>query len=259
MQRGVLTLAAVAALWTLPAFADPVIPQGVFLTTQGEGQYLAKDLLLGAKVHNSDGKIIGDVEDLILNADNQVQGVIMGVGGFAGFGEKRVAVALPALQIKNESGVVIVSLPQATKEVLDALPAFERKQPPKSLLDRAIEKAQELSDKSSVTAKDAYEKAKQEAGPALEKASEAAKKAYEDVKQEAGPAMEKASEAAKKAYEDAKQEAGPALEKAKEATKNAYDAAKETLQQPSTTTPAATPPATTEPAPAAPPAETPKQ
>ena len=218
MQRGVLTLAAVAVLSALPAFADPVIPQDVFLTTQGESQYLAKDLLLGAKVHNAEGQIVGDVEDLILDADNQVQGVILGVGGFAGFGEKRVGVALPALKIKNESGVVIVSLPQATKETLAALPAFERKQPPKSLIDRAIEKAKELSDKSSVTAKDAYEKAKVEAGPALQRAEEAAKKTYEESVK-------------------------PALEKAGEATKEAYDAAKEAVAPKPAETPPATPPA----------------
>jgi len=218
MQRGVLALAAVAAFWTLPAFAQTVtIPQDVFLTTQGEGQYLAKDLLLGAKVHNAEGQIIGDIEDLILNADNQVQGVVMGVGGFGGFGEKRVGIGLAALQIKNEDGKVTVSLPQATKEVLDALQPFERKTPPKSLVDRAIEKAKELSDKGSVTAKEAYEKAK----PALEKA-----------------------------YEDVKTQAGPALEKAQEATKDAYDAAKKAMETPA----AGTPPATTD---AAPPAATP--
>jgi len=232
-----LALAAVAALAALPVFAEPAIAQDVFLTTQGEGQYLAKDLLLGAKVHNADGQIIGDVEDLILDGNNQVQGVILGIGGFAGFGEKRVGVALPALQIKNESGVVIVSLPQATKETLDALPAFERKQPPKSLIDRAIEKAKELSDKSAVTAHDAYEKAKQEAGPALQRAEDAAKKTYEESVR-------------------------PALEKAGEATKEAYDAAKDAMApKPEATpaeTPAATPPAAEPAAPAETPAEAPK-
>ena len=222
MQRGVLAVAAVVAFWTLPALAQTAtVPQDVFLTTQGDGQYLAKDLLLGAKVHNADGVIVGDVEDLILNADNQVQGVVMGVGGFAGFGEKRVGVNLSALQIKNENGVVTVTLPQATKETLDALAPFERKTPPKSLVDRAIEKAKELSDKGSVTAKEAYEKAKEEAGPALEKAQEAAKKAYEDVK--------------------------PTLDKAQEATKDAYDAAKKAMETPPADAPATTPPAETTP------------
>ena len=176
----------------------------MFLPTQGEGQYLARDLILFAKVHNADGRIIGDVEDLILNSDNQVVGIVMGTGGFAGFGEKRVAVRLNALQIKNEDGKVTVTLPQATKEVLDALPAFKRAKPPKSLLDRAIERAKELTDKSSVTAEDAYKKAKKEAGPALEKAKEAAKGALEEAKEKAAPALEKAGEVAKGAYDGAK-------------------------------------------------------
>ena len=228
MHRGVLAVAAVVALWTLPAFAQTTgVAQDVFLSTQGDGQYLAKDLLLGAKVHNAEGAIVGDVEDLILNADNQVQGVIMGIGGFAGWGEKRVGVALSALQIKNENNIVTVTLPQATKETLEALPTFERKTPPKSLVDRAIEKAKELSDKGSVTAKEAYDKAK----PALEKA-----------------------------YEDVKTQAGPALEKAQEATKDAYEAAKKAMEPAPTDTPATTPPATEPTPPAAtPPAETPKE
>ena len=210
MTRGVLTLAAVAALWALPALADPAaapaeVPADVFLTTQGENQYLARDLLLFAKVQNADGQIIGDVEDLILNADNQVEGVVMGTGGFVGFGEKRVGVHLDALQIKNEDGVITVVLPQATKEVIDAVEPFKRTKPPKSLLDRAIERAKELSSKSSVTAKDAYEKAKEDAGPALEKAKEAAKEAYEDVKQKAAPVIEKTRDAAEGAYKGARE------------------------------------------------------
>jgi hypothetical protein len=202
MTRGVLTLVAVAALWTLPALADPAeVPADVFLATQGDNQYLARDLVLFAKVQNADGQIIGDVEDLILNTDNQVEGVVMGTGGFVGIGEKRVAVRLSALQIKNEDGKVTVVLPQATKEVLDALPPFNRTEPPKSLLDRAIERAKELTAKSSVTAKDAYERAK----PTLEKAGEAAKDAYEEVKETAAPALEKAKKAAEGAYKGARE------------------------------------------------------
>ncbi len=129
MKRGVLTLAAVAALCALPALADPAaVPADVFLATQGENQFLARDFLLFAKVQNADGQIIGDVEDLILNGDNQIEGVVMGTGGFVGFGEKRIAVRLSALQIKNEDGKVTVVLPQATKEVLDALRALQAHQ-----------------------------------------------------------------------------------------------------------------------------------
>jgi hypothetical protein len=206
MTRGVLILATAAALWALPALADSTqIPANVFLPTQDESQYLARDLILFANVKNADGQIIGDVEDLILNGDNQVVGIVMGTGGFAGFGEKRIGVRLSALHIKNDDGKITVTLPQATKEVLDALEPFKRKQPPKSLLDRAIKRARELTAKSSVTAEDAYEKAKKEAGPALENATERAKEAYEGMKEKAGPALEKAGDVAKGAYEGARE------------------------------------------------------
>ena len=217
-MRGVLTLAAAAVVLALPALADPAqIPADVFVPTQSEDQYLARDLLLFAKVHNADGLIIGDIEDLIFNANNQVVGVVMGTGGFLGFGEKRIAVNVGALQVKHEDGKIYVSPPQATKEVLDTLEPFHRKQPPKSLIDRAMERAHEFTDKSSVTAKDAYEKAK--------------------------PALEKAGEAAKGALEKAEEKAAPALEKAKDVAKGAYEGAREALDKP-TDKPAGSPPAT---------------
>jgi len=259
MRRGVTSLAAAVAalaLLSAAATADPAaIPANIFLSTQGGGQYLARDLLLGNQVYNADGKIIGDIEDLILNSNNQIEGVVMGTGGFAGFGEKRVAVVLSALQIKNDNGKITITLPQATKEVLDALEPFQRTTPPKSLIDRAIAKAQELSDKGSVTAKDAYDKAKEEAGPALEKAKEQAKETYEQVKKEAGPALEKAKEQAKETYEEIKKEAGPALEKAKEQAKEAYDNARKSVETMPETGPAAqgTPPVPPESKPSSPP------
>ena len=194
MQRGVLALAAVAAFWTLPAFAQTVtIPQDVFLTTQGEGQYLAKDLLLGAKVHNAEGQIIGDIEDLILNADNQVQGVVMGVGGFAGFGEKRVGISLAALQIKNENGIVTVSLPQATKEVLDALAAVRaqdaaqvagrpRHREGEGALRQGLRHREGSLRQGQARAGEGLRRREDAGRPALEKAQEATKDAYEAAK-----------------------------------------------------------------------------
>ena len=61
--------------------ADTTIPAGVFVARQAGDQQLARDFLIGAKVHNADNKIIGDIEDLILDELNTVEGVIIGVGG----------------------------------------------------------------------------------------------------------------------------------------------------------------------------------
>lgn len=191
-------LAAVAAVslgLTVQAQAQD-IPQGVFFESQRPTEFLARDLVLGAKIYGPDKKIIGDVEDLILNDDNQIVGVIMGVGGFLGVGEKRVGVRYRALQFDTEGDKVVVSLPEATQAVLKAVPAYNRSAPKKSLLDRAIEKARELRDKTAVTSKTAYEKAKETAGPALEKAREATTQAYEKAKEATSQAYEKAKEAA---------------------------------------------------------------
>lgn len=190
---GTLVASAVMSL----SVAAQEIPQGVFFSKQQPNQYLARDLVLGAKVLGPDGKIIGDIEDLIMNDDNQIVGVVMGVGGFLGVGEKRVGVRFRALTFKTDGNKVIVSLPEATQEVLKALSPYERAQPKKSLFDRAIEKAKELRDKSARTSADAYEKAKKEAGPAYQKAKKAAGEAYEKAKKAAGEAYEKAKEAAK--------------------------------------------------------------
>lgn len=163
------------------------IPQA-FVRNQAPGQTLARDRLIGAKVHNREGTIIGDIEDLILSQTNQVVGIIMGVGGVAGFGEKRVGVQYGALQFQQRDGKLHIVLPVATKEVLAAVPAYVRLEPRKSFIERTREKGQEI-----------YDRTKEQAGPAYEKAKEAAGKAYEAAKDAAGQAVEKAKEAVKPA------------------------------------------------------------
>lgn len=187
MNKLILGLAAVAAVaFAVSASAEEqkaAIPSGIFYKGQQANQWLAKDLLVTAKVYNAQGQIIGDIEDLILNDHNEVEGVIMGTGGFLGAGEKKVGVRFSALKIEEKDGKRTILLPEATKEVLDALLPYQRATPPKSLFDRAMEKAKELADKSSETAKDAYQKASE----AAKEATEAAKEAYEKAKESTKP------------------------------------------------------------------------
>lgn len=219
MKKTIFSLVALGALIAASpvlaqqakAPAAPVeIPRGVFFQEQPPTAYLARDTVLFAKVRDSNGKIIGSVSDLLINDRNELIGAILNVGGFLGAGEKSIAVRLSALKTEEKDGKLSVTLPEATKAVLQALPAFKRAKPPKSLLDRIKEKAQELTDKSLVTGQDAYEKAKQEAGPALEKAKDATGRAYEKAKEATGQAYEKAKEATGQAVEKAKEAAQPA-------------------------------------------------
>lgn len=178
-----LSVMLLGAVASAAQAAETAIPEGVFLERQNESQQLAKDFLLGAKVHDANGKIVGDVEDLILDEFNRVQGVIMGVGGVLGLGEKRIGVRLPALQIQEKDGQQIVVLEEATKDVLKALKPFERARPPKSFFERAMDKAKELATKTSETTSDAYKRAKEKVGPAYEQAKEKATEAYNAAKE----------------------------------------------------------------------------
>jgi PRC-barrel domain protein len=187
------------------AGAVPALADDAFFAEQKPTEYLAKDRLIGANVHNKDGKIIGHIDDLIVDGDNKIVGALISAGGVLGIGKKEVAVPFAALGIESKDDGISVVLPIATKEALTAAPEYKRVKPPKGWLQRAVEKGQEIHD----VGKDAYESAKEQAGPALEKAKQAASDAIEKAKQEAGPALDKAKQEAQEAIDKAKQAAQP--------------------------------------------------
>jgi hypothetical protein len=204
-MKKIISGAAALALLATAAVAEPAAPQGVFIKSQTADEYLAKDHLIGVKVKGPDGKIIGDIEDLIITDGNTVIGIVMGTGGFLGMAEKKIGVQLSALKFDEAAGALSVSLPEATTAALDAAPAYERAQPKKSLWDRAKEKAVELKDKTATTTNQAVEKAK----PMLDDAKQKATEAYEKAKEAATPAYEKAKEAVGGAVDAAKEAAQP--------------------------------------------------
>jgi sporulation protein YlmC with PRC-barrel domain len=174
-----------------PAAAETKIPTGVFLAGKTSKQYLGRDSLIGAKVVNKEGLIIGDIEDLIINSDsNVIEGVIMGVGGFLGAGEKKVGVRYAALQITRKDGKTTIALPQATKEVLAALKTYDRVDARKGLVERAKEKGKELTDK--IKGGDALDKAKAAGQATVDKTKELGGKAVEKGKELIDTAKEKA-------------------------------------------------------------------
>ena len=142
MKKAFVIVTVGTVIMSIPALAGEG-GSGGFVGAQSSDQYLARDHLIGAKIRGKDGKIIGDVEDLIINDKNQVVGVVMGTGGFLGVGEKKVGVDISALKF-DETGAI--TLPEADKAAITSAPVFQRTAPAKSLLERAREKVLELSD-----------------------------------------------------------------------------------------------------------------
>jgi sporulation protein YlmC with PRC-barrel domain len=164
------TPAAPAAKAAEPAKAKPVaIPANTFFRGQAVNQYFAKGRLIGAKVTNKAGENIGDIEDVIIansKGSHDVIGVIMGVGGFLGVGEKKVGVQLGALKFKDGKYNMDVS-----KEALAAIPAYTYGEAPKTL----AQKAGDAAKKAGEATKEAAKKAAEATKGAVEKAKEAVK------------------------------------------------------------------------------------
>ncbi len=76
--------------------------------------------LLGAPVYSDAKTKIGTVKDFVVTPNAYVSYVIVAVGGFLGLGQKDVAV--PENKFKGLNGKV--TLPGATKQELESLPAF---------------------------------------------------------------------------------------------------------------------------------------
>jgi sporulation protein YlmC with PRC-barrel domain len=111
-------------------------------TTQGSGQQAGGNLIvpaeqlngiqlmsasdyIGKTVYDQSGNNIGEVNDLIVSGDGNVEAVILGVGGFLGIGEKDVAVNTQAVQMVQDGDTQRLVV-QATKETLEAAPTYDR-------------------------------------------------------------------------------------------------------------------------------------
>lgn len=93
-----------------------------FMQAQMKEQWLASRLI-GRQVYNAGGEEIGDVNDVVVTNDGDVAAVVVGVGGFLGLGEKRVAVNWD--YVTNNGGITGERLVMGlTEEELRAAPEF---------------------------------------------------------------------------------------------------------------------------------------
>lgn len=90
---------------------------------QSPATFLASSLI-GAEVESTTGENVGEVDDMIITDDGMVEGVVIGVGGFLGIGEKDVAVQLDQMDIRQDELGSLTFVLNATEEELEAAPEF---------------------------------------------------------------------------------------------------------------------------------------
>ena len=115
------------ALQSLPDATKQTPPKPV------EGQIIMQDMttllasnLMGATVYSPKDEVVGDVNDIIMTPQGQIQGMVVGVGGFLGMGEKDVALKMDKFTITpSDDGSVSKLVLNATVDELTAAPAFK--------------------------------------------------------------------------------------------------------------------------------------
>ncbi len=80
----------------------------------------------GANVYGVNDETIGEVENLVVTEDGQIQEAIMDIGGFLGLGEHRIAVNFDEMEIiRSEDGSDLRVYISATQEQLESRPEYE--------------------------------------------------------------------------------------------------------------------------------------
>ena len=113
---------------TATAEADQAGDDGMFFVYEEDDQFRSTKLV-GHTVVNGQDETLGDINDLIISSEGDFEGVIIGVGGFLGIGEKNVGVRFADLTITEnvEAGDLKLTL-DTTREELEAAPEFVTKE-----------------------------------------------------------------------------------------------------------------------------------
>jgi hypothetical protein len=150
-----MTLAGALAIGAAP-FASMAIAQTAkpanalqFVTEQPSSEWLAH-VFFGAKVQNTSGEVIGDINDLVFNRAGQINTVVLGVGGLLGIGENDVAVPYSALSFKagpDGARIIVVALSKEELKLAQAFKATE-KTSYEAMKDKAVQMGKQASQKA---------------------------------------------------------------------------------------------------------------
>jgi hypothetical protein len=106
--------------------AKPAKPVEGQIVMQDQNSILASTLI-GSTVYTPADETVGDINDVIVGLDGKIQGVVIGVGGFLGLGEKDVAVQMDKFTVQpqdaNKNNVRLIL--NSTKADLEAAPEFK--------------------------------------------------------------------------------------------------------------------------------------
>ncbi len=127
-MKKIALITASLALLASPAFAESKTvgaapAEAKFSTVSKDEMFSSK--LKGLNVYNQKDESVGEITDLAIKG-NQVDALILSVGGFLGMGEHYVAVSPASVNVKRDTkNDKWVATMNTTKEALKAAPEFK--------------------------------------------------------------------------------------------------------------------------------------
>jgi hypothetical protein len=111
-RSGTLIIASAALLGAHSAASQqPPEAPGGFLDVQRPDQILLSNLIM-APVIGPDDRQIGNVDDLLMDGNGRVIGLVMNIGGFLGIGSRSIAITIDQLEFGLVGEAVAEALPQ---------------------------------------------------------------------------------------------------------------------------------------------------
>jgi hypothetical protein len=127
-MKKIALITASLAMLASPAFAESKTvgaapAEAKFSTVSKDEMFSSK--LKGLNVYNQKDESVGEITDLAIKG-NQVDALILSVGGFLGMGEHYVAVSPASVSVKRDAkNDKWVATMNTTKEALKAAPEFK--------------------------------------------------------------------------------------------------------------------------------------
>ena len=121
----VSALLAVAVVGKAPADGDGWYPHTYLMHAPRGAVHV--DELMGAVVRSRlTGEKVGAVRDLLFDGDERIVGLVVGVGGILGIGERQVAISWSAVELEREREAGYVLLVNADPQTMSRAPAYAR-------------------------------------------------------------------------------------------------------------------------------------
>jgi sporulation protein YlmC with PRC-barrel domain len=127
-MKKIALITASLAMLASPAFAESKTvgaapAEAKFSTVSKDEMFSSK--LKGLNVYNQKDESVGEITDLAIKG-NQVEALILSVGGFLGMGEHYVAVSPASVSVKRDAkNDKWVATMNTTKDALKAAPEFK--------------------------------------------------------------------------------------------------------------------------------------